>query len=226
MSRSLADLRSKPQSRPERALTVCLAPELVAEVQSVTRELEALLEAPKPPKRTGEGEDPRVTDLKAHLSDLYDRMADDEGELRIRANLDDGEWRRWCNEHPARAKDQPGHERDLRITGGYCNADDLLDNLGPFMHRWNDEPLDGAAFDASIRPHMAPGDVAQTAEAVVSMYESRLDFPRLRSSLSGALTRLSASDSLNGSASRTNGSTVGSPPESNGASTETANPAA
>lgn len=223
MPKSLADLRANPPtSRPERSLTLCLAPHLVAEVQTLTEELTALTTGG--PRRNAESL--RVGELRTRVAELLDEMAESEGELRIRATRTDGEWRRWVNEHPAREKDAPGFERDQRVTAGYCNADDLLEDLSPYTVEWNDEPLKGDDFEAVIAPSLASADKAQIAQAVVALYESRLDFPRLRSSLSASLERLSDFGSASPSGSPTSGSTGGSHAPSSEASTETANPAA
>ena len=118
-------------------MTLCLTPALVAEVQALSEELSSLTipgrsedgERKGPPRRMGQGTGPREAEIQERLAALLAEMAEHEGELRIRANLTDGEWRRWVNEHPARDEDEPGFDRDQRVTLGYCNADDLLDIL-------------------------------------------------------------------------------------------------
>lgn len=231
MSRSLADLRaSKPQSRPERSLTLCLAPHLVAEVQILTEELSSLRPAPldtdgdRPgrPRRLGQGEDPRTVEIRERLDVLLTEMAEHEGEMRLRANRTDGEWRRWVNEHPARPDGEPGAERDERVAAGCCNADDLLDDLATYAYAWNGEHLAGDDFAEIFEPNIASADKAQMAQTVVSMYESRLDFQRLRSSLSANLQRWSDSSSPAPSGSATGDSTVANPAASNGVTTRTA----
>ena len=233
---SLSDLRSSPPSardRDERATTICLKPSLVAEVQSLNAELEALpAVAPEPgegeerqgpPRRMGEsGEHPRAAEIRARLRELLDDMAEHEGEMRVRANLTDGEWRQWVDEHPARDEGQPGHERDLRWTGGYCDADALVDNIGLFVYSWNGDPLQPGDWSDIFSPTVSLPDKGQMATAVVSMYESVTDFPRWRLGLSAALNRSSGSASRAPSASATDDSTAGSPEPSRSATTETA----
>jgi hypothetical protein len=199
MSKSLAELRAaKTRSRPEHAYTVCLAQHLVAEVRSLTEELAALDvrkqrdedgEQDGPPKRLGEGETPRAEEIKARLAEVLDEMADHEGELRIRANVEDGEWRRWTNAHPARDEDQPGHKRDQDVTGGYCNADDLIDDLARYVHSWNGEPLEEGDWEAL---GVSPADQKRLATMVVSLYESDVSIPKWRSALSENLRNGSA----------------------------------
>lgn len=232
MSKSLAELRAeKPQSRPERSLTVCLRPDLVAEVQALTEELSSLPvdavledgERQGPPRRVGEGENPRIGEIRSRLTELLDEMAEHEGELRLRA-VSDGEWRRWVNEHPARAEGSKGFQRDQEVAAGYCNADDLLDELGMFVASWNDEPLTDGDWEI-LSANLGSPDLKQAATSVVSMHESRLDFRQWRSGLSANLKRLHASASPAISPSPLDGSTDGSPGPSNTGSTETETPA-
>lgn len=242
MVKSLADLRAAPpQTRPERSVTVCLAPHLVAEVQTLTTEANTLAqlleretrspEEPQsgPPRRQGQGETAEVKAARARQAEVQDRllvliddMAEHEGEMRLRANLSDGEWRRWVNEHPARAEGEPGYDRDQRVTYGFCDADALLDALGDYAYAWNDDLLSGEDWARVFEPTIATADKAQMAQAVVTMYESRLDFQQLRSSLSGNLRRLNGSGSPAPSESPTHASTAKSPARSNGATTSKA----
>lgn len=212
MSRSLAELRaSGPPTRPERSKSLCLAPHLVAEVQALSEELATITQrqATAGPKRAGEGEDPRAAEIRDRLAALLDEMAEHEGELRLRANLTDGEWRRWCNEHPPRPEDDPARDRDDRVAWGFCNADDLLDNLHLFVHSWEGEPVSEADWREVIEPRTATADKAEAAQMVVVMYENPLDFRQWRSALQGNLKRLSDSASPAPSTSPTSDSTVG-----------------
>jgi hypothetical protein len=149
-------------------------------------------------------------------------MAEHEGELRVRAKRTDGEWRNWANTHPARDEGEPGHDRDLEVAGGYCSADDLLEDLGTYAYSWNGEELADGDWSAVFQDSVAAPDKKLIAQAVVSMYESRLDFRQWRSGLSDSLSRLSASDSPETSESAPDDSTGGSPSESSEATTETA----
>ena len=202
MSKTLAELRAaKPVARAERAMTVCLAPNIVAEVQSLTEELVAIgsaetadAEAPAgPPKRVGEGAPPRAREIRERLAELLEQMAEYEGELRVRA-VDDGVWRRWVNEHPARDEGTAGHKRDMEVTLGYCNADDLIDSLADYAYSWNGEVMaegDWAIIGASV----GGPDRKQIASTVVGMHENRLDFRNWRTGLSANLRTFSALDS-------------------------------
>ena len=201
MPKSLADLRSaRPQSRPERAYTVCLAQHLVAEVSTLTEELQGLAvravrngddeDSDGPPKRQAQSDDElRADEIRARLREVLDEMAEYEGELRIRAVRDDGDWRRWTNEHPAREEGEPGHKRDLEVTGGFCNADDLIDDLGTYAWSWNGERLEDGDWTLL---GISPADQKRIATLVVSLYESDASIPKWRSALSENLRSESA----------------------------------
>ncbi len=186
MSKSLADLRkSNTASRPERNYTVCLAQHLVARVGVLTNELQSLEpvtdedgERQGPPRRLGEGDSPRAQEIRDELLTLLDEMAEYEGELTIRA-AEDGAWRRWVNEHPARGEDVPGHKRDEDVAFGYCNSDDLIDSIGSYVVAWNGETLDEGDWPI-LSAKIARADKKQIASIVVAMHEIGLDLPKLR----------------------------------------------
>lgn len=198
MPKSLAELRAeRPKSRPERFYKVCLAPHLLAEVGSLTDELAGLESGgggeerqDVPPKRMGEGEPPRATVIRERLRVLLDEMADHEGDLKLRA-VDDGEWRRWANAHPARADGDPGFKRDQQITFGYCNADALIDDLGRYAVAWNGETLDDGDW-AILSESVSAPDKKHLAALVVQMHESDISVPKLRQLLSANLPSESA----------------------------------
>ena len=205
---SLADLRSAPaRPRDERALTVCMRPDLVGEVYALYAELEELAAATPapadedgnrtgPPRRSGQSSAPsaREVEVRARLAEVVEEMAEHEGEIRVRANLTDGEWRRWVDAHPARDEGQAGHKRDQRWTAGFCDADALVDDLGLFAHKWDGDELAPGDWAALFEPNIAGTDKGQMASLVVSMYEVVQDFPQLRRVLSGTLKRLADFD--------------------------------
>lgn len=147
-------------------------------------------------------------------------MAAEEGELRVRA-IQDGEWRRWCDAHPARAEGEPGHERDTEVAAGYCNADDLIDDLGTYAATFDDEPLAEGDWAAIFADSVSMPDKKQIASAVVAMHESRLDFRPWRNALSANLLKLNDSASRGLSESAPDDSTDGSLELSSEATTET-----
>lgn len=202
MPKSLSDLRAeKRDNRETRPFTACLARDLLAEVQQLTDELDQVtvhIEAPSQdddekgrqsePRRMGQGESAeskaaraRAAEIRDRLADVLDEMAEYEGELIVRANRTEGEWRQWTNEHPARDEDDPGHFRDLEVAFGYCNADDLIDDLATYAHTWNGEPLTNGDWEVL---GVAPPDKKKVAQLVVDMYESvKVSVPKWRSAL-------------------------------------------
>lgn len=236
MTKSLADLRaSRPKRLAESSITVCLAPDLVAEMQSLGNELANITLAPVdddgdrkgPPTRLGgEREDPRANEIREKMAALLVEIADNEGEFRLRATKTDGEWRRWCNANPPRKEDEPGYERDLRVAAGHCNSDALIDDLSSYVVGWNGDDLEGSDWVDVFATSVGLPDKAQMASAIVSMYEVRLDFPQWRSNLSAGLKKWSDLESLSTLASVTSASTDGSPAPSNAATTSTDSPAA
>lgn len=234
MSKTLAELRAdRPKRLAESSITVCLAPDLVAEIQSLGEELNNLTvgiapdeesEQQGPPKRmVGPKEPPRAGEIRARMGDLLQEIANNEGQFRLRATKTDGEWRLWCNSNPSRGEGEPGFERDLRFTAGHCNSDALIDDIGSYVVAWNGDPLEGSDWDDVFKASVGLPDKAQMASIVTSMYESRLDFPQWRSSLSANLRKWSDYVSLDPLASATDDSTDGSPGPSAAAMTATAN---
>lgn len=232
MTKSLAELRAnRPKRLAESSITVCLAPDLVAEMESLGNELGNLTILPvdedgdpqgPPPRLVGRPEDPRAVEIRERMGELLQEIADNEGEFRMRAVKTDGEWRLWCNANPSRSEGEPGFERDLRVAAGHCNADALIDDLGTYVVAWNGDPLEGSDWDDVFKASVGLPDKAQMASAVVSMYEVRLDFPQWRSSLSANLRKWSDFASPTPSESPTSDSTDGSPEPSRSESTETA----
>lgn len=231
MPKSLAELRvdraaGSLKSRPERAITLCLKPDLVARVQSLTAEMDNLPAVKRPRKMVQtEAEsiatDPRAVEIREELEALLVEITEHEGEMVLRANLTDGEWRRFVDENPARAEDEPGHERDQR-AGGIVAADALIEKLGDFVHAWNSEPIGADDWADIFEPVVGNGDKLEMAKHVVIMYEGRMDFPQWRSALSDGLRTLRDFASPETSESPRSDSTDGSPALSSEATTKTA----
>lgn len=245
MTKTLAELRAQPQkqSRPEQSVSICLAPHLVAEVQELTQrlgvlqdELDTLPQPPVdedgervgPPQKLGAGPNPRAVEIRAEQAEirarlkvLLEEMAEHEGEMRLRAG-DDGVWRRWVDKNPAREEGGAGYLRDREVTGGYCNADALIETLGDYAHSWNGDPLAAGDWDAVFKDNIGGPDKKKMAQTVVALYESRLDFKQLRSGLSATLSELNAFALLETSTSAPDDSTAGSPEPSKPDTTETA----
>ena len=236
-TRSLSDLRNEPpSSRPERALTISLRPDVVGRIHALNPELGTLPEpepAPEPKRvrnmaqKTDPADEvplehPRATEIRAEMADLIEVGRVNEGTLTVRANKSDGEWRNWVNAHPARAEDEPGHEYDQRLGAGIVNVDDLIDDLAAYAHAWNGEELQPGDWAGIFDPTIGEAQKGEVAEVVVSMYERRLDFRQWRSGLSTSLQRWRDSVSPESSASPPSDSTDGNPAPSSEATTSTA----
>jgi hypothetical protein len=224
MAKSLAELRSAPPTeRRTGSVRLCLRPDLVSRVQELTGELAELSEPeftrPRKMMESAPPEHPRAIEIKGELDGVLAEIEDHEGEVVVRANLDDGEWRRWVDAHPPRPEGEPGHDRDRRITGGLANADALIDTLGTFAYTWNSEPLAEGDWASVFEPVVSTGDKAEMARTVVTLYEGRTDFRQWRSALSTGLRKLGDSASPGPSESATSGSTDGNPAPSSEATT-------
>jgi hypothetical protein len=186
---SLADLRKtkdQPASRPTRIVKACLDQALLADIQRLTVEkTDLLMSAPLdgdgeqgengPPRRVGQGMNPRIAEIDAELEPLYQRLRDAEGEILLSAT-DGGTWLRWKDAHPAREK----NEVDERLAYGLANATDLLEDLGKYVVSWNGDDFGPGEWDW-FSQKVAPADLGACISAVVELHESRISAPKLRS---------------------------------------------
>ncbi|GHJ59131.1 hypothetical protein NOK12_16490 [Nocardioides sp. OK12] len=175
MSKSLAELRASTRtSLPERSYSLCLAQGLVAEVQALEEEAADLRtqaltadddEGSKPPRRIGEGRNPRLAEIDARKEELFAEMREHTGELRLRGKTA-GEWRRWVDAHPAREKNAV----DEQAAYGMVNASDLADTLGDYAVAWNGADLGEGDWDF-IANRAPAGDIKELCRLVVQMHE-------------------------------------------------------
>lgn len=198
MSLSIAQMRANRQKPrlPERTKELCLAQDVLAEVEHLASRKAELTVERSQVRRTDEGQmiradgspakaseggiDPEVereaAEIDARLEELYEVMREHTGELTLRA-IDSGEWRRWADEHPARfdGHDEQGrpidNPIDVAYTFGWCNGSDLLARLGDFVVAWNGEPVTPEDW-AHIRANAAGGDLKACCQLVVDMHES------------------------------------------------------
>jgi hypothetical protein len=198
MPKSLADLRAeRSTARPERAYRAVVGDgqKFVVEVQRLTEEHDEITinAVSEGPRKIGDSTTltPRMVEIRERLAELRDLMGEYEGELTIRATKTDGEWDQWRIAHPARDEDEPGHKDDLMLTGGCCNADDLIADLAAYVVAWEGEPLESGDFEALnlLRP-----DKKAIAATVVGLYEVGDDLPKLLSGLSAHLKNAQSSN--------------------------------
>lgn len=175
---SLDDLRKgSPVARTERTYQLCLRLDLMAEVDALTQEWSSLQiaqavteEESRPPKRKGEGGNPRAEEVRKRLAELRDDLEDATGDLRLRA-IPDGVWAAWVNEHPVR----DGNSRDEQVAFGICDADALADALGMWATSWNGEDLAAGDWDTLFSPSIGGGDRKALVSLVVLMQEVSAD---------------------------------------------------
>lgn len=186
MSKSLAEMRNSPKvARPRRSYQVCLAGALMAEMQSLANELADLTTRTfgsdgesRPPSRVNSPETARIAELRGRMTELDDEMAEHTGEVMLEG-IDDGEWDRWVDEHPARGDGNKGSARDIRVAGGICDADALIADLPRYMVEWNGEPLSDEDRKF-VFTSIAGGDKKEMAQLVIVMHETAVDLPKLR----------------------------------------------
>jgi hypothetical protein len=186
VAKTLAELRaSSVVTLPERTYPICLAQNLVAEVELLSNEqteiqmakrlLDPEGEPVQKPKRLAEAENPRVTEIRDRLEQLYEEMRDHTGVLLLRAQ-ESGWWTTWRDENPARPgpADESGRPTvnavDQFVTQGWCDSSALLDDLGRYVVSYNDEPMTPENW-AFIRSAAAPGDLKAVCTLVVQMQE-------------------------------------------------------
>lgn len=229
--KTIAELRAQsegaPPKRAERRKTICLEPQLLAEIQRLTEERSAaFLEALPSPDESGEGRpmrlaeraagsSPEVVRIDAEIAEIYDRMTEASGTVLLRASLP-GEWRRWVATHPPRKDNRV----DERLTGGICDADALANDLAIWVASYNDEPVTAEDLNYILNT-AAPADVNDLVVTVVRMHEEFVTAPKLRSGSSASPKKSSDSDSPVTSEFRTGASSAGSPPSDTSTTTPT-----
>lgn len=174
---TLAELRArKHKSLPVHPARITLDQELLADVQRLEAEKNDLrMQVARvdedgnrtgPPPKAGQKVPPRLAEIDAELARLYDRLRASEGELLLRG-VTGAEWQAFKDEHPPR-KDNGS---DTQIAYGYCNASDLLNELGRFVVAWDGEELADGDWDGWLRDSIAAGDLRDLVTAVVVMHE-------------------------------------------------------
>lgn len=184
---SLADLRAqaatKPTSYPTRVLPdVCLDQEATAEVQRLMAEREALEREDRattaddenaPPKRMGQGRNPRIAELDAEIEARWEKMRPNSGEVLLQG-IDGGEWLRWKDANPPRE----GNQSDELLTFGLCNATALAADLGRYVKAWNGEALGPDDWSGWMGKRMSPADQGAAVRIIVELHETRLSVPK------------------------------------------------
>lgn len=190
MAKTLAELRESPHvGLPERSYPICLAGKLLAEFEDLDEQFQRALEAEEsagPRKRVGSKS--KAKTIAEQLEKLRDEMEEHTVTVKVRARQQ-GEWRRWCEEHPAREDS----DKDTKVFLGICNADDLVDDLGTYVVAINgEEPKDGDW--AFVAANAVDGDKDGLAKIVASMHAGSVDIPKSRLTWLNNLRRETASE--------------------------------
>ena len=206
MAKSLAELRKNSaktkgkKRRPRRTYSLCLAPDLLGEMHSLTNELRGLRETSTVPnedgsrktRRNATPEMARITTIRERIGTLRQEMADNTGVLVLETFEDDGDWDLWIRENPPRsgdAADPADVHLDLQVAKGYCNATTLMSReaLEQFVVSFDDKPLEDGDWEY-IYSNIGRGDKKELANLVVVMHEHSVDIPFLQRSLEAIQT--------------------------------------
>jgi hypothetical protein len=181
----LADMLAEEPSMPTSVEYVCLDGQAVAEIQRLEREKRLIQseQGPVKARKAPEGApppDPRIVAIDEALEALDDRRRERSGDLTLRAT-DGGTWTRWVAAHPARED----NDLDELVTGGYCNAEDLIEDLGKYVEAWDGgdgpEPIDAAAW-AKLSVRVNPKTLHDLATRVVQLHATNwVALPKSRS---------------------------------------------
>lgn len=190
---TIAQMRARTHERPRKrsstTMELCLAQDLISEVERLSIEkADLLVEAGRTPQRDpdeagppqkasrgGSVAPPRLAEIDTRLAELYDEMHDHTGQLTLEAE-EAGKWRQWVDANPPRMvhhedSDQPTMMPvDQSIALGWCNAAALLERLGDFASEWNGEPVTADDWKF-ITATAAPGDLKQACRNVVQLHE-------------------------------------------------------
>lgn len=210
--KSLSDLKSSPDvGLPERVVKVCLSAKLVREQEEADEalfEAQAAYEAARvEAQERAEGDRPPARLGSTKLADL-ERAADEAATKaeEIRSRMEDatvsvllrgktvGEWRQWVAKHPARQEEAEPAEfaRDRQYAAGVCNIDALVDDLGLWAVKYNDEEP-SQAWAEFLVANGVPAQLTLAASHVVALHEQAVDAGKSR--IAWRRDRMSALDS-------------------------------
>ncbi len=206
MPKTLAELRAEKAAKlPTRSERICLNLELIEQVQLLQSEKNDILvaaqldsteddAAQESRARTRKASEaptelpPRVAEIDAALSALWDQMREYEGNLGLRG-IDGAKWQAYKDEHPPR----DGNKSDEDIGYGLVDTTALMGDLGDWAKTWDGDPLADGDWAGWLSARIAPADLSDLVRRVVQMQELRVPIPPKAPSGSPATTS-SASD--------------------------------
>ncbi|MGH3476729.1 MAG: hypothetical protein ACRDQD_07815 [Nocardioidaceae bacterium] len=171
----LDEILAESPSMPTGSTYVCLDGEAVGQMQRLERErtviLAELAEAPGKSRKASESApkpDPRIVEIDKQLDALDDRRRERSGVLNYTAT-DGGTWTLWCSEHPARED----NNLDGIVTKGYCNAEELIADLGKYVTSWDagdgPEPITAAKW-TKLSARLHPKSLWDIASGVTALH--------------------------------------------------------
>lgn len=175
----LDEILAEAPSMPTGSTYVCLDGKAVGEIQELEREKSVILTelatareagTAKARKASAPAIDPRIVEIDKQIDALDDRRRERSGYLHYTAS-NGGDWTRWCAEHPAR---EDNHLDDI-VTKGYCNAEDLIADLGKYVTGWSEETGDdpepiNAAKWAKLAARLHPKSLWDIASGVTALH--------------------------------------------------------
>ncbi|RNL63650.1 hypothetical protein EFK50_07865 [Nocardioides marmoriginsengisoli] len=200
MSKTLAELRAQsgPMPLPKATLTVTLieGQHLLDDAQRLDQERSDLLAAGRrtddegkptgPPAKAGVGakeskdRNARLDSIASELDVVGVSLADHQGEIGLQG-LSGGDWQRFKDDNPPRLD----NAADVRLTGGYCNATAVFNDLARYVVSWNGEPVPEGDWDSYLAERITYSDRRDMITVVVGMHEQGLArAPKLPSSSS------------------------------------------
>lgn len=205
MSKSITELMSSPDvGLPESTVDICVAGKLATELQAATDalvEIEARVEEIKAehdgeaegdsPKRRRMAVKPETlekleaaeaeADAQAAVCDeIRDRVSDHTVAVKVRGK-GSGEWRRFCDDHPARAKDDDptGYRRDLQLASLACNIDALAESAADWIVGYGDDDATPEAWEF-VSSNAIPSEMTKLAKAIADLHEGGINVGKSR----------------------------------------------
>jgi hypothetical protein len=205
MSKSITELMSSPDvGLPESVVDVCVAGKLALELQAATDALVEIetriadIEAERDGESEGDSPKRRRMAVKPELlekleaakaeaveqadvcDEIRDRVSDHTVKVKVRGK-GSGEWRRFCDDNPPRAKDDdaPGYARDLRLASLACNIDALAAAAGDWIVAYGDDDATPEAWEF-VAANAVPSEMTKLAKAIADLHEGGINVGKSR----------------------------------------------
>lgn len=182
---TLEEIRARganaPRPKSTHTVTLVTGQHLLDEQKRLSEELTDIMvratrtdengERVGPPRKASERDlPPRAAEIRTEVAALYEQLSEHQGEVTLVADMSDGEWLRWKDEHPPRED----NTADERIGWGYCNTSDLYAELGRFVAQWEGEDVAPGAWDEWLAAQITFADKRDLVHAIVELYETKV----------------------------------------------------